>query len=149
MLSPELLRESLDTVNLNVGSESGRRRWRNLRSHSHTRNRRILGTPVWAFAVRLHATGCSLRETQAILQLFGVQRSHQAIFHWVHWVADSVPYPPEFTSWGWSMYSHGSSVFKQPARGEWIGSGLPPIVSKQSRIQVGFTTWSHPLRLYV
>ena len=46
-------------------------------------------------AVRLHATGCSLRETQAILQLFGVQRSHQAIFQWVHRVADSVPDPPE------------------------------------------------------
>ena len=47
------------------------------------------------FAVRLHATGCSLRETQAILRLFGVQRSHQAIFQWVHRVADSVPDPPE------------------------------------------------------
>ncbi len=36
-------------------------------------------TPVWAFAVRLHATGCSLRETQVILRLLGVERSHQAI----------------------------------------------------------------------
>ncbi len=39
-------------------------------------------TPVRVFAVRLHATGCSLRETQAILRLIGVERSHQAIWHW-------------------------------------------------------------------
>ncbi|QRV17817.1 IS6 family transposase (plasmid) [Haloterrigena salifodinae] len=51
-------------------------------------------TPVRAFAVRLHATGCSLRETQAILRSLGVERSHQAIWHWVHRLADSVPDPP-------------------------------------------------------
>jgi putative transposase len=95
MLSPELPRETLDTANLEC------------------RERERTATPVRAspeteflvcerdvhvsstFAVRLHATGCSLRETQAILQLFGVQRSHQAIFQWVHRVADSVPDPPE------------------------------------------------------
>ncbi|WP_049888346.1 IS6 family transposase [Natrinema sp. J7-2] len=48
-------------------------------------------TPVRAFAVRLHATGCSLRETQAILRSLGVKRSYQAIWHWVHRLADSVP----------------------------------------------------------
>ena len=62
MLSPELLREMLDTVNIEC--------W----------GRERTATPVKAFAVRLHATGCSLRETQEILRLFGVQRSHQAIF---------------------------------------------------------------------
>ena len=77
MLSPELLRETLDTANLEC--------WERERT----------ATPVRAFAVRLHATGCSLSETQAILRLFGVQRSHQAIFQWVHQVADSVPDPPE------------------------------------------------------
>ncbi len=46
------------------------------------------------FAVRLHATGCSLRETQAILRLIGVERTHQAIWYWVHRLADSVPDPP-------------------------------------------------------
>ncbi|RKD86217.1 IS6 family transposase [Halopiger aswanensis] len=51
-------------------------------------------TPVRAFAVRLHATGCSLRETQEILRLLGVERPHQAIWHWVHRIADSVPDPP-------------------------------------------------------
>ncbi|GAB7019516.1 IS6 family transposase [Halostagnicola bangensis] len=51
-------------------------------------------TPVRVFAVRLHATGCSLRETQAILRLIGVERSHQAIWNWVHQLADSVPDPP-------------------------------------------------------
>jgi len=77
MLSPELLRETLDTANVEC--------W----------ERERIATPVRAFAVRLHATGCSLRETQAILRLFGVQRSHQAIFQWVHRVADSVSDPPE------------------------------------------------------
>ena len=48
MLSPELLRESLDTVNLEC--------WERERT----------ATPVRTLAVRLHATGCSLRETQAI-----------------------------------------------------------------------------------
>jgi len=52
-------------------------------------------TPVRAFAVRLHATGCSLRETKEILRLFGVDRSHQAIFQWVHRISDSVGDPPE------------------------------------------------------
>jgi transposase-like protein len=51
-------------------------------------------TPVRAFAVRLHATGCSLRETAAILRSIGVERSHQAIWQWVHRLADSVPDPP-------------------------------------------------------
>jgi len=60
MLSPELLREMLDTANVECWERTA--------------------TPVRAFSVRLHATGCLLRETQAILRLFGVQRSHQAIF---------------------------------------------------------------------
>ncbi len=51
-------------------------------------------TPARVFAVRLHATGCSLRETQSILRLIGIDRSHQAIWHWVHRLADSVPDQP-------------------------------------------------------
>lgn len=45
-------------------------------------------TPVRVFAVRLHATGCSLRETTTILTELGVERSHQA------GLADIVPDPP-------------------------------------------------------
>ncbi|WP_226042872.1 IS6 family transposase [Natrinema sp. DC36] len=56
--------------------------------------RKQTATPVRVFVVRLHATGCSLRETQAILRLLGVERTHQAIWHWVHRLADSVPDPP-------------------------------------------------------
>ncbi len=77
MLSPELLRETLDTANLEC--------WERERT----------ANALTGVAVRLHATGCSLRETQEILRLFGVQRSHQTIFQWVHRVADSVPDPPE------------------------------------------------------
>ncbi|MDT3437552.1 IS6 family transposase [Haloarcula sp. 1CSR25-25] len=51
-------------------------------------------TPVRAFAVRLHATGCSLRETETILAALGVNRSYQAIFQWVHRIADSGCDPP-------------------------------------------------------
>jgi hypothetical protein len=36
--------------------------------------------PVRVLGVRLHATGLSLRETAAVLELFGVSRSHQAVF---------------------------------------------------------------------
>ncbi len=51
-------------------------------------------TPVRAFAVRLHATGCSLRETTTILAELGVERSHGAVWNWVHRLADSVCDPP-------------------------------------------------------
>jgi putative transposase len=59
-----------------------------------TWERERTATPVRAFAVRLHATGCSLRETTTILAELGVQRSHQAVWQWVHRLADSVPDPP-------------------------------------------------------
>jgi putative transposase len=45
-------------------------------------------------AVRLHATGCSLRETASILTELGVERSHGAVWNWVHRISDSVPDPP-------------------------------------------------------
>jgi len=51
-------------------------------------------TPVRAFAVRLHATGCSLREIATIIAELGVERSHQAVWDWVHRLTDSVPDPP-------------------------------------------------------
>jgi putative transposase len=59
-----------------------------------TWERERTATPVRAFAVRLHATGCSLRETTTILAELGVERSHQAAWQWVHRLADSVPDPP-------------------------------------------------------
>jgi putative transposase len=52
-------------------------------------------TPVRAFAVRLHQTGCSLRETTTILAELGVERSHGAVWSWVHRLADSGCDPPE------------------------------------------------------
>jgi hypothetical protein len=73
MLLSDLLRESLDTATLEC------------------REREQTGTPVRAFAVRLHATRCSLSETKGILALLGVKRPHQAIFQWVHRVSNSVP----------------------------------------------------------
>ena len=51
-------------------------------------------TPVRAFAVRLHETGCSLRETTAVLSVLGVERSHGAVWRWVHRLADSGCDPP-------------------------------------------------------
>jgi putative transposase len=47
-----------------------------------------------ALAVRLHSTGISLRETAGALETFGVTRSHQAVFQWVHRVAEEAPDPP-------------------------------------------------------
>jgi putative transposase len=46
-----------------------------------------------ALAVRLHSTGLSLRETAAVLETFGVTRSQQAVFQWVHRIAEKVPDP--------------------------------------------------------
>jgi putative transposase len=60
-----------------------------------TWERERTATPVRAFAVRLHATGYSLRETTSILAEFGVERSHGAVWNWVHQVADSGCDPPE------------------------------------------------------
>ena len=54
-------------------------------------------TPIRAFAVRLHAAGCSLRETAAILGLLGVERTHGAGWSWVHRLADSMGDPPSAT----------------------------------------------------
>jgi putative transposase len=51
-------------------------------------------TPVRAFAVRLHQTGCSLRETTTILAELGVERSHGAVWNWVHRLADNGRDPP-------------------------------------------------------
>ncbi|ELY87393.1 IS6 family transposase [Natrinema altunense] len=51
-------------------------------------------TPVRAFAVRLHETGCSLREITKILSELGVERSHGAVWNWVHRLADSGRDPP-------------------------------------------------------
>jgi putative transposase len=76
MQAANLLRETLDTAALEC--------WQRERT----------ATPVRAFAVRLHAGSCSLRETAAILELLGVERTHGAVWNWVHRVADSVPDPP-------------------------------------------------------
>src|SRR6056297_4133453 len=75
----DLLKETLDTATLEC--------WQRERT----------ATPVRAFAVRLHAAGCSLRETAAILGLLGVERTHGAIWSWVHRLADSVGDPPSAT----------------------------------------------------
>jgi putative transposase len=47
-----------------------------------------------ALAVRLHATGISLRETAAVLESIGVSRSHQAVFQWVRRIGEEAPDPP-------------------------------------------------------
>jgi putative transposase len=72
----DLLRETLDTAAVEC--------WQRERT----------ATPVRAFAVRLHTSGCSLRETAEILELVGVERTHGAVWSWVHRLADSVGNPP-------------------------------------------------------
>ncbi len=51
-------------------------------------------TPVRRFGVRLHTAGISIRETVAILELLRVDRSHGAVWQWVHRLADSESDPP-------------------------------------------------------
>ena len=51
-------------------------------------------TSVRAFAVRLHQTGCSLRETTTILSELGIECSHAAIWNWTHTLSDAQSDPP-------------------------------------------------------
>jgi len=51
-------------------------------------------TPVRAFGVRLTAAGLSIRETTTVLRLLGVDRSHGAVWQWIHRLADSLADPP-------------------------------------------------------
>ena len=60
-------------------------------------DRERTATPVRAFAVRLHSAGLSLRETVAILDLLGVDRSHGAVWDWTHRLADNQDDPPRST----------------------------------------------------
>lgn len=76
MLLSNLLTESLDTATLEC--------WRRERT----------AAPLRAFAVRLHAAGLSIRETESILRLLGVEPSFQAIFQQVRRLADIFIDPP-------------------------------------------------------
>jgi putative transposase len=81
MLNQELLRETAETANLEWWArERTATVTRRFASRSHTRTQRVLKAPVRAFAVWHQATGYSLGEVMKILRLFGVERSHQAVF---------------------------------------------------------------------
>ena len=56
-------------------------------------------TPVWRFEVRLHAVGLSIRETVAILDLLGVDRSHGAVWNWVHTLSEAQSDPRRRVCW--------------------------------------------------
>jgi len=75
----DLLRESFETENLEC--------WQRERTP----------TPVRAFGVRLTAAGLSIRETTPMLGLLGVDRSHGAVWQWIHRLADSLADPPTAT----------------------------------------------------
>jgi len=72
----DLLRETLETDDQDV--------WENERTP----------TPVRRFGVRLHTAGLSIRETVAILDLLGVDRSHGAVWNWVHTLSEHQSDPP-------------------------------------------------------
>ncbi|KZX49936.1 IS6 family transposase [Haloarcula sp. K1] len=72
----DLLRETLDEDSQDV--------WENERTP----------TPVRRFGVRLHTAGLSIRETVAILDLLGVDRSHGAVWNWVHTLSEAQSDPP-------------------------------------------------------
>jgi len=44
--------------------------------------------------VRLTAAGLSIGETTAVLRLLGIDRSHGAVWQWIHRLADSLADPP-------------------------------------------------------
>jgi putative transposase len=51
-------------------------------------------TPVRVFGVRLHSMGLSVRETVAVLEWLGVDRSHGAIWNWTHTLSEEQPDSP-------------------------------------------------------
>ncbi|SDX23337.1 hypothetical protein SAMN05443574_12045, partial [Haloarcula vallismortis] len=76
MTLADLLRETLEEDSQDV--------WENERTP----------TPVRRFGVRLHTAGLSIRETVAILDLLGVDRSHGAVWNWVHTLSEAQSDPP-------------------------------------------------------
>ena len=76
MLLSDLPKERLDTATLEC--------WQRERMTTHVR----------AFAVRIHAVGFSLRETETVLRLLGVDRSFHAIWQWVTQISDILSGPP-------------------------------------------------------
>ncbi len=75
----DLLKETLDVESLEA--------WENERTP----------TPIRVFGVRLHSMGLSVRETTAVLEWLGVERSHGAVWSWTHRLADRQPDPPSAT----------------------------------------------------
>ena len=51
-------------------------------------------TPVRVFGVRLHSMGLSLRETVAVFNWLGVDRSHGAVWNWTHALSENQDDPP-------------------------------------------------------
>jgi len=51
-------------------------------------------TSVRRFGVRLHTVALSIRETVAILELIGVDRSHGAVWNRVHTLSEAQSDPP-------------------------------------------------------
>src|SRR6056297_2079421 len=76
MTLADLLRETLETDSQDV--------WENERTP----------TPVRRFGVRLHTVGVSIGETVAISDLLGVDRSHGAVWNWVHTLSEAQSDPP-------------------------------------------------------
>ncbi|AUG49067.1 IS6 family transposase [Haloarcula taiwanensis] len=72
----DLLRETLDEDSQDI--------WENERTP----------TSVRQVGVRLHTAGLSIRETVAILDLLGVDRSHGAVWNWVHTLSEAQGDPP-------------------------------------------------------
>ncbi len=62
-------------------------------SHDVWENERT-PTPVRRFGVRLHTAGLSIRETVVILELLVVDRSHGAVWNWVHTLSEAQSHPP-------------------------------------------------------
>jgi hypothetical protein len=76
MTLADLLRETIDLPENDV--------WENER----------IPTPVRVFGVRLHSIGLSIRDIAAVLDLLGIDRSHGAVSHWTHDLAETQADPP-------------------------------------------------------
>jgi putative transposase len=93
---------------------------------------------LMGFAVRFHTTGCSLRETASILAELGVERSHGAVWNWVHRIADSVPDPPTAKP---SRVAVDETAIKINGEWPWLYAAIDIETNVESRRTVVRTAW--------
>jgi hypothetical protein len=107
MTLADLLKETIDLPEQEV--------WENKRTP----------TPVRVFGVQLHPMGLSVREVAAVLDLLGTDRSHGAVWHWTHDLAETQSDPPTAEPWR-SLLTRSKSKSMR-----WSNGSMQPSIPSQ------------------